>query len=158
MRVCVCLYVEQVLKSKSYIWSWIKTGSVGCLYTPVLPSLPEMEGIRWGASFLIFLYFLGVTLFLLACRAGLPSAIQVCCCVPCLLSAITSLCLFSNWLVYYLSKQNSHQSHRIKSRSRFNDSSQVCWYAPLWYAPKGGPPFGGTSTSEGWCVLTEMQW
>ena len=45
MCVCVRLYVEPVSRSKDYIRSQIKTGSVICLYTPVLPSMPETQGI-----------------------------------------------------------------------------------------------------------------
>ena len=38
-------YVEPVSRSKDYVWSRIKIGSVICLYTPVSLSVPEMEGI-----------------------------------------------------------------------------------------------------------------
>ena len=37
--------MELVSSSKDYVQSWIKTGSVLCLGTPVSPSVPEMEGI-----------------------------------------------------------------------------------------------------------------
>ena len=54
MCVFVCLYVEPVSRSKDYVWSWIKIGSVLCLCTPVSRSVPEMYGIKvtWGHSFL----------------------------------------------------------------------------------------------------------
>ena len=45
MRVCVCLYVKLVSRSKDYARSRIKIVSVVFLYTPVLPSLPDMESI-----------------------------------------------------------------------------------------------------------------
>ena len=45
MCVCVSLYVEPVLRSKDYVRSQIKVSSVICLYKPVSPSVPEMEGI-----------------------------------------------------------------------------------------------------------------
>ena len=45
MWVCVCLYVEPVSRSKDYVQSGIKIGSVVCLYTHVSPSMPKMEGI-----------------------------------------------------------------------------------------------------------------
>ena len=45
MFVCVCLYVEPVSRSKDYARSRIKFGSVVCLYTPVSPSVPKMEGV-----------------------------------------------------------------------------------------------------------------
>ena len=40
-------------RSNDFVWSWIKMGSVWCLYTPVSPSVPEMEGVyaTGGASF-----------------------------------------------------------------------------------------------------------
>ena len=45
MCECVCLYVEPISKSKDYVRSQIKIGSVVCLYTPESPSVLEMEGI-----------------------------------------------------------------------------------------------------------------
>ena len=38
-------FVEPVSRSKDYVWSQIKTGSVVCLNTRVLPNVTEMEGI-----------------------------------------------------------------------------------------------------------------
>ena len=46
MCVCVCLYIEPVSWSKDYVRSWIKIGSVVCLYTPVSPSVFDMEGVH----------------------------------------------------------------------------------------------------------------
>ena len=53
MCFCVCLYVKPISKkSKDYVRSRIKIGYVLRLYTPVLPSVLEMEGIYvTGASF-----------------------------------------------------------------------------------------------------------
>ena len=56
--LCVCLYVEPVARSKDYVRSRLKIRSVVCLYTPVSPSVPEMEGniplggiLFWGCIF-----------------------------------------------------------------------------------------------------------
>ena len=43
MCVCVCLCVESVSRSKDYVRSRIKIGSVVCLCTPVSPIVPEMD-------------------------------------------------------------------------------------------------------------------
>ena len=43
--VYMCLHVEQVLRSKDYVCSGIKNGSVVCQYTPVSPSVLGMEVI-----------------------------------------------------------------------------------------------------------------
>ena len=94
MCVCACLYVEPVWKSKDYVWSRIKIGSVICLNTPVSPSVPEMKWNLYatgGNPFLrMYLWLSLCTLYLLPCQVEL--AIQVCCCVLCLLSAVKSLC------------------------------------------------------------------
>ena len=47
MWVCVyeCSNVEPVSRSTDYVRSRIQIGSVVCLYTPVSPSVPEMDGI-----------------------------------------------------------------------------------------------------------------
>ena len=45
MCVSVCLYVEPVSISTDCVRSGINIDSVVCLYTPVLLSVPEMEGI-----------------------------------------------------------------------------------------------------------------
>ena len=45
MCIYVCFYVEPISRSKDYVQSLIKIGSVICLYAPVLQSVPEMEGI-----------------------------------------------------------------------------------------------------------------
>ena len=63
--LCVCLYVEPVSRSKDYVRSLINIGSVVlCLYTPVSPSVPEMEGIYasggiffWGCTLLCIYVF-----------------------------------------------------------------------------------------------------
>ena len=76
MCVYVCLYVEPVSRSKGYVRSCIKIGSVVCLYTAVLPSVPEREGMN--------------------STEGTPGGVAVgdsdlCCCVLCKSSAIISL-------------------------------------------------------------------
>ena len=51
-----------------------------CPYTPVSPSVPEMEGIyaAGGVFFLrMYLWWSLYTLYLLACQVELPFAIQV---------------------------------------------------------------------------------
>ena len=58
MCVCVCLYVEPVSRSKDYVRSPMKNGSVVCLYTAVSPNVPEMEGIyATGGILFSFLFF-----------------------------------------------------------------------------------------------------
>ena len=57
MCVCVCLFVEPVSRSKDYIRSRMKIGSVVCLYTPLSPSVPEMEGIYMTLGALFFVLF-----------------------------------------------------------------------------------------------------
>ena len=76
-------------------------GSVVCLYTPVSQSVPEMEGIyATGGIFCLLLsrmYFWWslCSLYLLACQVELPKGDSgLCCCVPCLSSAIISLFFF----------------------------------------------------------------
>ena len=76
------LYVEPVSRSKDYVLSRIKIGSVVCLYIPVFPSVPEMKGIyaTGGSFFFFFSFFLGgyvplvefIYLVLLACHVELP--------------------------------------------------------------------------------------
>ena len=61
MCVCVCLFVEPVSRSKDYIRSRMKIGSVVCLYTPLSPSVPEMEGIYDTGGTLFCFVFLGCT-------------------------------------------------------------------------------------------------
>ena len=80
MCVCVCLYVEPVSRFKDYAQSQIKNGSVVCLYTPVLPSVLEMEATyaTGGILFLrMYLRWSLYTLYLLARQVELPWAIQV---------------------------------------------------------------------------------
>ena len=61
MCVCVCLYVEPVSRSKDCVRSRMKIGSVVCLYTPVSPSVPKMEGINaTGGILFLRMYFDGV--------------------------------------------------------------------------------------------------
>ena len=64
MCVVVCLYVEPVLRSKDYVQSWIKVGSVLCLYTPVPPSVHEMQDIYMplGSGFFIYFFFKDIPL------------------------------------------------------------------------------------------------
>ena len=73
-----------------------KIGSVVCLYTPVSPRVSEMEGLYMllGASFFEDVPLVGF-IYLVFTRT--PGGVTVgdsglCCCVPCLLSAIISLC------------------------------------------------------------------
>ena len=95
MCVCVCLYVEPVSRSKDYVRSRREIGSVVCLYTLVSSSVPEMEGYMP----LGYLCFEDVPLvdFIYLVYTRTPGGVTVgdsglCCCVPCLSSAI-SLCL-----------------------------------------------------------------
>ena len=52
MCICLYLYVKPVSRSKDSVRFRIKIGSVVCLYTPVLPSVPEMEGINAAGGIL----------------------------------------------------------------------------------------------------------
>ena len=66
--ICVCLYVEPVSRSKDYVSSRIKIGSVVCLYTSASPSVPEMEVIpQEGILFSSSSFFSFVVLFCLFC-------------------------------------------------------------------------------------------
>ena len=69
-------YVEPVSRSKDYVWSRIKTGSVVCLYTPLSPDMPEMEGVYvplGGILFLrMYLWWSLCTLYLLVRQVELP--------------------------------------------------------------------------------------
>ena len=94
--MCVCLYVEPVSKSKDFVRSRIKIGSVECLYTRVSPSGPEMEGIYvTGVS---FFEHVPLVEFKYLVFTRIPGGDTVgdsglCCCFPCLSSAIISLYL-----------------------------------------------------------------
>ena len=98
MWVCVyeCSNVEPVSRSTDYVRSRIQIGSVVCLYTPVSPSVPEMDGI-YATGGILFggdVPFVELT-YLVFTRT--PGGVTVgdsglCCCVPCLPSAIISLC------------------------------------------------------------------
>ena len=57
MCVCMYLYVEPVPRPEDYVRSLIKIGSVVCLYTPVSPSVPEMEGIYATRGFFSSFFF-----------------------------------------------------------------------------------------------------
>ena len=98
-RVNAGLHVEPVSRSKDYVQPRIKIGSVVCLYTLVSPSVPEMEGIMpLGASFIEDVALMEL-IYLVFTRT--PGGVIVgdsclCCCVPCLSSAIISLCWFLN--------------------------------------------------------------
>ena len=73
MCVCVCLYVEPVSRSKHYVRSGIKTGSVLCLCTRVSPSVPEIQDIYAikGPPFFSFSFFF--FFFLERCEPVWPS-------------------------------------------------------------------------------------
>ena len=96
MCVCVCLYVEPVSRSKDHVWSQINIGSAMFLYTPVSPGVPEMEGIYvTGVS---FFEHVPLVEFKYLVFTRIPGGDTVgdsglCCRVPCLSSAIISLCL-----------------------------------------------------------------
>ena len=74
----------------------IKTGSDVCLYTPVSPSVAEMEGIYATGGILFLGCTFGGVIYLVFTRS--PSGVTVgdsdiCCCVSCLSSAIIPPCL-----------------------------------------------------------------
>ena len=48
MCVCACLHVEPISRSKDYVRSQMKIASVVGLCTPVLTSVPEIDGIRYS--------------------------------------------------------------------------------------------------------------
>ena len=52
----MCLHVELVSRSKDYVRSRMKSGSVVRLYTAVSPNVPEMEGIHATAGILFFFF------------------------------------------------------------------------------------------------------
>ena len=56
MCVRVYLYVEPVSRSKGYVRSRLKIGSVVCLYTPVSPSVPEILSIYATGAFFLYIY------------------------------------------------------------------------------------------------------
>ena len=60
MCVFVCLYVESVSRSKDYVWSGIKIGSVLCLCTPASQCVPEMWGIYSTGTHLFLFFFVCV--------------------------------------------------------------------------------------------------
>ena len=97
MLECVCLYVEPISRSKDYVRSWIKTDSVVCLSTPVSPSVLGTEDVYApGGVLLWWCTFAGV--YIPCVYTRMPGGVTVCgsglcCCVPCLSSAIISLCL-----------------------------------------------------------------
>ena len=75
MCVCVCLRVEPVSRSKDYVRSRIKTGSVVCLFTPVSSCVPEIEGIYATGEHTAFenVPLVGcMYMYLLACQVELP--------------------------------------------------------------------------------------
>ena len=82
---------------KDYVRSRIKIGSVVCLYTPVLPSVPEMDGVYATEGTLFWeCTFGGVYI---PCFTRMPRRVTVGdlglrCCVPCLTSAIITLYWF----------------------------------------------------------------
>ena len=97
MCVCVCLYVESVSRSEYYVRSRIKIGSVVCLYTPVSPSVPEMEDIYATGGILFFFEDVSLVEFIYLVFTRTPGGVTVgdsglCCCVLCLSSAIIPLC------------------------------------------------------------------
>ena len=82
MCVFVCLYVEPVLRSKEYVWSGIKTGSVLCLKCRVYYIF------YWGVSFfedvppVEFMYFVLVVVTRMpgeSCRRRFRSLLLCCC-------------------------------------------------------------------------------
>ena len=98
MCVRVCLYAEPVLRSKDYVRSRIKIGSVVRLYTPVSPSVPPLGGIYATGGILFWGWTFGRLYIPCICsharwsyrgRFRSLSRIQV----PCLSSAIIPLCL-----------------------------------------------------------------
>ena len=55
----VCVYMlSQFRDHKDYVRSRIKIDSVVCLYTPLSPSVPEMEGTYATGGILLFFSFL----------------------------------------------------------------------------------------------------
>ena len=73
MCVCVCGYAEPVSSSKDCVRFRLKSCSAVCLYTPVSPSVPEMEG-KYATEDVPLLELLYL---ILARQVDLPWAIQV---------------------------------------------------------------------------------
>ena len=88
MCICVCLYVEPGSRSKDYVPSGIKIGSILCSFTPVSSSVPETEGIcRWVHLFCFVFVFEDVPLvkFMYPVFTSNPGGVTVsdpglCCC------------------------------------------------------------------------------
>ena len=79
----------------------MKIGSVVCLYTPVPPSVPEMEGIY--VTGVILFEDVPLVEFMYLVFARVPGDVTVgdsglSCCVPCLSSAVISICLLTRRL------------------------------------------------------------
>ena len=78
VNVCMCVFIcSTSFEIKDYVQSQIKIGSVVCLYTPVSPSVPQMEGIHATGGFFCFvlrmyLWCSSYTLYLLARQVELP--------------------------------------------------------------------------------------
>ena len=45
-KIYIYIYIKPVLRSKDYVRSRIKNGSVVCLYTPVSLKVSEIEGYK----------------------------------------------------------------------------------------------------------------
>ena len=113
MCVCVCLYVEPFSRYEDYVRSRIKIGFVVCLYTPLSPSVPEMEGVyatggilSWGCTLVEFIYLI---------FTRMPGGVTVgdlglCCCVPCPSSAIISLRFTEITFIWTLESDSNHRA------------------------------------------------
>ena len=113
MCVCVCLHIEPVSKSKDYVRSLIKMGSVVCLHTPVSPSVPEMESIY--ATGVILFENVPLVEFIYLVFTGTLGGVTVgdsglCCCVLCLSRAIISLYL----LIFHCHHRKIHTELFLK--------------------------------------------
>ena len=111
----MCLYVEPVSRSKDHVWSQINIGSAMFLYPPVSPGVPEMEGIYVTGGILFFEH-VPLVEFKYHVFTRIPGGDTVgdsglCCCFPCLSSAIISLYLLilhKRFRPHSVSDYNSH--------------------------------------------------
>ena len=83
----VCVYMlSQFRDHKDYVRSRIKIDSVVCLYTPVSPSMPEVDGIYASGGILSWRCTFDGVIYTVFTRTPVGVTVgdsSLCCCVPC---------------------------------------------------------------------------